>query len=269
MLARIEQPDCWAALKSIGAEGVEAVVADDLSLPGLKHRDENVKYTAADAAGVERVLADARTAGVRVTAFCMFNRFAERPDFEVEWGLRVAIAAKTLGVPAVRIDVVPGKLERKRISTWSSPRSRRSWRPRPTRACASASRTTATRPTTPSSSRALFDGVGSDRLGLTLDTGNFYWFGHPLSKLYELYERFAARAFHTHCKSISYPEDDREQAAADRLEVRQVQLPDLRGRHRLRPRRGDSQEGRLHRRPLHRERVAQETQAGRSHGNAA
>ena len=24
----------------------------------------------------------------------------------------------------------------------------------------------------------LFDRVGSDRLGLTLDTGNFYWFGH-------------------------------------------------------------------------------------------
>ena len=53
-------------------------------------------------------------------------------------------------------------------------------------------------------------GVGSKRLGLTLDTGNFYWFGHPLSKVYELYETFAPRVFHTHCKSIRYPEAERE-----------------------------------------------------------
>ena len=57
---------------------------------------------------------------------------------------------------------------------------------------------------------ALFEKVGSKRLGLTLDTGNFYWFGHPLSKVYELYETFAPRVFHTHCKSIRYPAAERE-----------------------------------------------------------
>ncbi len=55
----------------------------------------------------------------------------------------------------------------------------------------------------------LFDGVGSDKLGLTLDVANFYWWGHPLSEVYALYERFAPRAVHTHCKSIRYPEDKR------------------------------------------------------------
>jgi sugar phosphate isomerase/epimerase len=52
--------------------------------------------------------------------------------------------------------------------------------------------------------------VGSNRLGLTLDTGNFYWFGHPLSKVYELYEAFAPRVFHTHCKSIKFPPSERQ-----------------------------------------------------------
>jgi sugar phosphate isomerase/epimerase len=56
---------------------------------------------------------------------------------------------------------------------------------------------------------ALFEGVGSKRFGLTLDTGNFYWYGHPLSKVYGLYETFAPRVYHTHCKSIHYPEDER------------------------------------------------------------
>jgi sugar phosphate isomerase/epimerase len=56
----------------------------------------------------------------------------------------------------------------------------------------------------------LLDRVGSKRLGVTLDTGNFYWFGHPLSKVYELIETFAPRVVHTHCKNIGYPANQRE-----------------------------------------------------------
>jgi sugar phosphate isomerase/epimerase len=48
------------------------------------------------------------------------------------------------------------------------------------------------------------------RLGLTLDTGNFYWSGQPLSECYRIYERFAPRARHTHVKSIAYPSEERE-----------------------------------------------------------
>ena len=60
----------------------------------------------------------------------------------------------------------------------------------------------------------LFARVGSPLLGLTLDTGNFYWFGHPLSKVYELYELFAPRVVHTHCKNIGYPESGGRNARA-------------------------------------------------------
>ena len=53
----------------------------------------------------------------------------------------------------------------------------------------------------------LFDGVGSAKLGLTLDCANFYWWGHPVNDLYPIYEKFAPRVVHTHCKSIRYPDD--------------------------------------------------------------
>ena len=43
-----------------------------------------------------------------------------------------------------------------------------------------------------------------------MDTGNFYWYGHPLEDLYGIFARFAARVFHTHCKNIKYPEDRRQ-----------------------------------------------------------
>jgi sugar phosphate isomerase/epimerase len=46
-------------------------------------------------------------------------------------------------------------------------------------------------------------------LGLTLDAMNFYWFGHPLNDLYDLYAKYASRTFHTHCKNLKYPEEKR------------------------------------------------------------
>jgi sugar phosphate isomerase/epimerase len=51
----------------------------------------------------------------------------------------------------------------------------------------------------------VFAAVPDPRFGLTLDTGNFYWFGHPLDELYPLFEKYAPRIKHTHIKSIHYP----------------------------------------------------------------
>lgn len=53
--------------------------------------------------------------------------------------------------------------------------------------------------------------VGSERLGLTMDMGNFYWAGHPLNKVYDILQRFAPVTKHTHVKNIAYPEDVRNQ----------------------------------------------------------
>src|SRR5438067_1992868 len=53
--------------------------------------------------------------------------------------------------------------------------------------------------------------VDSPRVGLTLDVGNLYWYGHPLSELYRLYERFGPFVKHTHVKNIAYPAELQEQ----------------------------------------------------------
>lgn len=66
---------------AIGAEGVEAEITNDLTLPGLFH--PTVKYTLATARGRERLAADAKRAGQRITAFCMENRFEEQPEMEI------------------------------------------------------------------------------------------------------------------------------------------------------------------------------------------
>jgi sugar phosphate isomerase/epimerase len=52
--------------------------------------------------------------------------------------------------------------------------------------------------------------VGNDRLGSTMDSGNFYWRGYPLGEVYGILRVLSPHAKHTHMKNIKYPEDKRE-----------------------------------------------------------
>ena len=200
--------DCWSAMRSIGAEVVEAVVAENLSLPGLFHPER--KYTVATPAGIEQLAADVKAAGRRISAFCLTNRFDTRPDFEVEWCGKAARAAKALGIRAIRIDVVPHKLAQAEFLESAAKTLKRVIETTEDTGVAFGIENHGGTTNDPEFLRPLFERVGSKRLGLTLDTGNFYWFGHPLSKVYELYETFAPRVCHTHCKSIRFPESERE-----------------------------------------------------------
>ncbi|MGB9758905.1 MAG: sugar phosphate isomerase/epimerase family protein [Thermoproteota archaeon] len=56
----------------------------------------------------------------------------------------------------------------------------------------------------------VFKEISSSRFGLTLDTGNFYWYGYPLSKVHQLIEKYARFVRHTHLKNLKYPEAKRE-----------------------------------------------------------
>jgi sugar phosphate isomerase/epimerase len=208
MLRYTGREDCWSAMRAIGADGVEAHITEDLLLPGLFH--PQLQYSASSAAGIKRVAADARAAKRRITAFCMFNRLDDRPEKEIEWCGRVARVAQALGVPAIRIDVVPSKRPRAEFLKHAVDALSAIIRQTQPTGVRFAVENHGNTTNDPEFLKTLFDGVGSDRLGLTLDTGNFYWFGHPLSKVYQWYETFAPRVFHTHCKSIGYPEDQRQ-----------------------------------------------------------
>ena len=56
----------------------------------------------------------------------------------------------------------------------------------------------------------IYQAVNSERLGATMDTGNFYWRGYPLSEVYGILRILAPYAKHTHLKNIHYPECVRE-----------------------------------------------------------
>jgi len=202
------EKNCWAAMEKLGAEGVEATIGEDLSLPGLVHPSR--KYTAATPEGVEQLVADMQAARRKITALCMYNRFDTRPEFEIQWCAKAAKAAQQLGVKAIRIDVVSHKIPPSKFLEFAVAAMKKVMEATESTGVAFGIENHGGTTNDPKFLTSLLDGVGSPRLGLTLDTGNFYWYGHPLSKVHEFFEAFASRVFHTHCKSIAFPAAERE-----------------------------------------------------------
>jgi sugar phosphate isomerase/epimerase len=201
------QPDCWAAMKRLGVSGVEVEINEQLLCFSLYHPAKPYRLDTPD--GIRALRDDLAAQGATLTAFCMHNRLDERLEQEVAWTRKVVQAAHQLGAHVVRIDVVPHQTPADQFL------------PLAIKACKQLCETAEGTPVRfgienhgrvtndPQFLDKLFDGVGSPRLGLTLDALNFYWFGHPLDELYGICEKFAPRAYHTHCKSARYPEDKR------------------------------------------------------------
>jgi sugar phosphate isomerase/epimerase len=202
------ETDCWAALKALGADGVEVVVNDQLACPLLYHPDK--KYSIATPAGIEALRKDLSDHQIRITAFCMNNRFDERLEAELAMIKALLPVMDKLKVKAVRLDVVPHAIAKDQFLPFAVSTGKK--------LCAMAEDTDAhfgienhgSTTNDPVFLSALFSEVGSQRLGLTLDPNNLYWYGHPLEKVYRIIEQFASRCFHTHCKNIKYPAEKRE-----------------------------------------------------------
>ena len=198
-------PDSWSCMKALGAEGTEVGVELNLACTYLFHPQR--KYTLATADGIRVLKDDLAAGGCRITALLMSNQFEDRLEQELESARGVVKAAQQLGVNAIRIDVVPRKLDGDKFLPFAINACKRM--------CEIAEGTPirfgvenhGKITNDPQFLEKLFNGVGSTKLGLTLDCANFYWWGHPVNDLYPIYEKFAPRVVHTHCKSIRYPAD--------------------------------------------------------------
>jgi sugar phosphate isomerase/epimerase len=199
--------DCWSCMTALGAEVTEVSVELNLACGSLFHPER--KYSLATDDEVKVLKDDLAASGRRISAFLMSNRFDERLDQEAECASRLVKAAEHLGVRAIRIDVVPRTLKGDEFLPFAIKACKRMCEVAqgvPVKYGVENHSTTAN---DPAFLEKLFDGVGSPQLGLTLDVGNFYWWGHALDSLYGIYQKFASRVVHTHCKNIHYPEDKR------------------------------------------------------------
>jgi sugar phosphate isomerase/epimerase len=199
--------DCWSAMKFLEVDGVEVEINDAMECPSLSWPGK--AYSVATDDGVKKLQDDLAAHGRVITGFCMHNRFDERLAQEIDWSRRLVKVCTLLGVTVVRIDVVVRKAKPEEFLSLAVKACQQ--------LCAVANGTPVRfgienhgkTTNDPEFLDRLFDGVGSPKLGLTMDLLNFYWWGHSLDSLYGIYEKYATRTFHTHCKSVQYPEAQR------------------------------------------------------------
>ena len=201
------------ALREAGVGSVEIEVDAAGETPHVRGEDGK-PYSVADDAGAQRLRARLDAEGVRACALLVCNDFASAADddqLERQVGsvVRAVRAAAVLGAPVVRIDPLARDKSVKPAAG----------RERFVRGAGHVLRLTADmnvdlgmenhgpHANDPGYVDAVLAALPDSRLGLTLDTGNFYWFGFRLEEVYELIEKYAPVAKHTHLKNINYPPD--------------------------------------------------------------
>lgn len=197
--------------KELGLTAIEVAIDKDGGARSLATDRTHNLTDPDDLAAYQAELAHHR---VRVCALLCANNFnADERQPQLDWVIQAVRAAEALGVPAVRVDsIMTGQSDlplEERVRIHSD-------------ACLEVLRATANSEVAlgienhgpqgndPEWMRAVVRRVGSPRLGLTLDVGNWYWYGHPLSRLYAIYEEFGPLVKATHVKNIGYPEEIRE-----------------------------------------------------------
>lgn len=206
-------PSVVEGMRFLGVDAVEVHVARDFSVRSPVNPSQKLDIRSDDDLSVlEREISQN---GIRVCAFLLGNDFGKEDAREqVEWMIKTVKVAHQLGISAVRVDAIVSGWEamgvNEAVKLFSEHIKRVLDKTENTDVNLGIENHSSLG-NRPEFLQQIFDTVNSPRLGLTLDTGNFYWFGHPLSQVYEIMRQFAHKVKHTHIKNISYPKELREQ----------------------------------------------------------
>ena len=210
MLQRATQPgkSCFETLRAVGLSSFEAMIRPDGTLGYLQTEDGDTPFSIADEASLQTLKSRLKKEEVKIAALLLGTDFSgPEAEMHTAWTINAVRAAQFLGVPVVRIDT----------ATRAAGLSTDIVRDHFVRCILSVLEETddsgvdlgienhGTISNDPAYLDEIFARVPDRRLGMTLDTGNFYWYGFPLSELYRVLEHFAPRARHTHVKNINYP----------------------------------------------------------------
>ncbi|MGC8635759.1 MAG: sugar phosphate isomerase/epimerase family protein [Thermoprotei archaeon] len=207
-------PDIVTGMKDLGLVGLEVYVGPDLK--SSDYSDMGVRASTGldfgDAAARRRFQKTLRDHGVKISAILIENDFGrENLEAELKWMRAASTVAQQLETDVVRINSVMSPKQGVPLEKYVE---------RTVQAVTQAIKSTESVSFAMENHGVVgnredfivevLEGVNSDRFGLTLDTGNFYWYGYPLSKVYDLVSRFAPYVKHTHVKNMTFSPDARE-----------------------------------------------------------
>ena len=217
MLPKLDADAFFRQLREIGVTSIEIEVRPDDLTPHLL-QDDGAPHSLADEASARRLRRRLDAEGVRVCAVLASTDFSSpQAQAHVEHAAGAVRAARELGAPVVRIDPLA------RDKSLSPDAVRENFIRRTAELLCRMEDTGVKLgienhgplANDPAFLDSVLAAIPDSRLGLTLDTGNFYWFGFPLEAVYELIERYAPAVKHTHLKNINFPAE----VAARRREV--------------------------------------------------
>lgn len=213
-------------LKDLGLESVEMEFFRDYSIWSMAEW-QKARFAPGDASHF--IGSEARKHGVTVCAFLLHNNFnCPEPEKEVAWVIDVIRTAGALGIPAIRIDAITKGEKEEPFETRVN---------RFVKCMRQALQATAgskvalgienhgVQGNDPAFLKQVIERVGDSRLGVNMDTGNFYWNGFPLDRVYQILRAVAPWTKHTHVKNIRYPEETRQQQRASGWEYGKYVCP--------------------------------------------
>ena len=208
MLAEVDAGRVFENLRDLGVATIEIEVRPDYVTPSVV-REDGSAYSVKDSATTAELRQRLSDEGVRVSALLCSTDFASGEAVaHVDMAVRSAHAAAELGAPVVRIDPLTRdkSLGMGEILVAFNGHMFNVLRRTRDIAVDFGVENHGPLANDPHFLDHVFAAAKDDpRLGLTLDTGNFYWFGHPRSEVYRLLERYGSRTKHTHVKNINYP----------------------------------------------------------------
>ena len=207
-------PTIEEGLRDLGLDAVELNLDRECTVHLLSPVGGEARADISNPAQAEAYRAQLEAKGVRAAALMMSTNFSNPDvDQEIQWVIDAVRAAERIDVEALRIDAIMHKEKEwpleKRISVFADC-MKKVLDATPNSKVEMGIENHGIQGNTPEFLDSVLGSVGSDRLGITMDTGNFYWAGHPISKVYEILEHFASRTKHTHCKNIRFPEEMRD-----------------------------------------------------------
>ena len=200
----------------IGVNRIEVTVDGDGLLPHLRAR-EGKPLSIRDDESVLELREVLQIEGTQISAFLLATDFSgPDADLHLAWAAQVVHTASRLQIPVVRID----PLTSEHLLTMQAIRDR--FGRRVNQLLYDTKETSVDLGmenhgrlfNDPTILDQVLTEIPDPRFGLTLDTGNLYWWGHPISRVYELIERYAPRVKHTHIKNIRYPSALRDKQRA-------------------------------------------------------
>lgn len=198
-------PDLAAGLRALELDAIELELDDGFRLRNFEGAGWSAMRGAADVTAYRDRLG---AAGVRVAALLTARDLSVGEEGEdIEWLARAVQIAHLLGAPAVRVDALminEAEIDfERRAGIFAEVLGEVLARTEGVDT-ALAIENHGREGNNPVWLLTVLRALDSPRAGLTLDPGNFYWRGYPLSEVYGILRLLAPYTRHTHIKNIDY-----------------------------------------------------------------